>query len=70
MSTQAQLDSLKAARALGVAEVTYEGKTVKYRSLDHMDRVIADLERELGGPVAAQTAARQRRRYMQTSRGI
>jgi hypothetical protein len=34
--TQAQIDALKAAIALGVTQVSYQGRTTTYRSLDEM----------------------------------
>lgn len=48
MSTQAQLDAIKAAYAEGVQEVSYKGRTVKYRSLNEMKQIIATLENALG----------------------
>ena len=44
---QTRREALKAARASGVARVTYEGKTVEYRSLAEIDRAIEALEREI-----------------------
>lgn len=48
MATQTQLDAIRAAYYKGVSEVTYKGRTVKYRSLEEMKRIIDELERELG----------------------
>ncbi len=44
---QTRREALLAARASGVARVTYEGKTVEYRSLAEIDRAIEALEREI-----------------------
>lgn len=48
MATQAQLDALKAAYFEGVVRVSFEGRSIEYRSLADMKRIIQDLERELG----------------------
>ena len=40
-------EALTAQRASGVARVSYDGKTVKYRSLAEIDRAIEALEREI-----------------------
>ena len=51
MATLAELqprrDALAAARASGVARVSYDGKTVEYRSLAEIDRAIEALDREI-----------------------
>ena len=44
---QTRREALLAARASGVARVSYEGKTVEYRSLAEIDRAIEALEREI-----------------------
>ncbi len=44
---QSRREALLAARASGVARVTYDGKTVEYRSLAEIDRAIEALEREI-----------------------
>jgi hypothetical protein len=46
--TQTQLDALRAARALGVTQVSYQGRTTTYRSLEEMDKIIASMEDGLG----------------------
>lgn len=48
MATQSQLDAIRAAYYKGVQSVTYKGRTVEYRSLAEMKRIIDELERELG----------------------
>lgn len=46
--TQAQLDALRAALASGVTRVSYDGRTVEYRSIADLERAIAAVERALG----------------------
>lgn len=45
--TQAQLDAIKRAYASGVTEVSYNGNTTKYRSLNEMRQIIATIEADL-----------------------
>jgi hypothetical protein len=40
-------ESLTSQRASGVARVSYDGKTVDYRSLAEIDRAIEALDREI-----------------------
>ena len=40
-------EALSASRASGVARVSYDGKTVDYRSVAEIDRAIEALEREI-----------------------
>ena len=40
-------ESLTAQRASGVARVSYDGKTVDYRSVAEVDRAIEALDREI-----------------------
>ncbi|MBW6496081.1 MAG: hypothetical protein K0B16_16295 [Burkholderiaceae bacterium] len=51
MATIAELKSrreaLAASRASGVARVSYDGKTVDYRSLTEIDRAIEVLDRDI-----------------------
>lgn len=62
MSTPAELrvrrEALSAARASGVARVSYDGKTVDYRSLAEIERAIEVLDREIaaaeGRPIVRQ----------------
>lgn len=44
---QARRDALTAARSSGVARVSYDGKSVDYRSLAEIDRAIEVLDREI-----------------------
>ena len=51
MTTIAELktrrDALSAQRSSGVARVSYDGKTVDYRSIAEIDRAIEVLDREI-----------------------
>ena len=51
MSTASELrarrDALSAQRSSGVARVSYDGKTVEYRSVAEIDRAIEALDREI-----------------------
>ena len=51
MPTTAELktrrEALAASRSSGVARVSYDGKTVDYRSLAEIDRAIEVLDREI-----------------------
>ena len=51
MTTIAELracrDALSTQRASGVARVSYDGKTVDYRSVAEIDRAIEALDREI-----------------------
>jgi hypothetical protein len=40
-------DALVAARSSGVARVSYDGKSVEYRSLAEIDRAIEQLDRDI-----------------------
>jgi hypothetical protein len=40
-------DALGAARSSSIARVSYDGKTVEYRSLAEIDRAIEALDREI-----------------------
>jgi hypothetical protein len=49
--TQADIDTLKAAVASGIMEVTYSGPpshTVKYQSLADMRSLLSEMTREVG----------------------
>lgn len=53
--TQEQLDSLKEAVTSGARTVQYGDKTVTYRSLDEMIRIMDLMETELGIAKARRT---------------
>ncbi|WP_210879796.1 phage head-tail joining protein [Roseovarius autotrophicus] len=44
---RARRDALSAQRASGVARVSYDGKTVDYRSVAEIDRALEALDREI-----------------------
>jgi hypothetical protein len=44
---RARRDALTAQRSSGLARVSYDGKTVEYRSLAEIDRAIEALDREI-----------------------
>lgn len=44
---RARRDALLAQRASGVARVSYDGKTVEYRSVAEIDRALEGLDREI-----------------------
>ena len=44
---QTRREALAASRSSGVAKVSYDGKTVEYRSLAEIDRAIDVLDREI-----------------------
>jgi hypothetical protein len=45
--TQGQIDALKAAISSGTQRVTYEGKTVEYRSIAEMVQALGMMQREV-----------------------
>jgi hypothetical protein len=59
--TQSQIDALRRAYARGVTRVAYGDKTVEYRSLDDMKRLIVEMQDDLAG-----SANRLRRVYVTT----
>lgn len=44
---RARRDALSAQRSSGVARVSYDGKTVDYRSVAEIDRALDALDREI-----------------------
>ena len=44
---RARRDALSAQRSSGVARVSYDGKSVDYRSLAEIDRALEALDREI-----------------------
>ena len=44
---RARREALAAQRSSGVARVSYDGKTVDYRSVPEIDRAIEGLDREI-----------------------
>ena len=64
---QARREALLASRASGVARVSYDGKTVEYRSLAEIDRAIELLDREIA---AAEGRRIVRHLRVTTSKGL
>ena len=64
---RAQRETLLTQRSSGVARVSYDGKTVEYRSLAEIDRAIEALEREIAA-VEGRRIVRQIR--VTTSKGL
>jgi hypothetical protein len=51
--SDAELAAIKSARASGVSSVSYLGRTVTYRSLEDMDKIISQEDsRRSGGRVS------------------
>ena len=71
MATIAELksrrDALSAQRSSGVARVSYDGKTVEYRSVAEIDRAIEALDREIA---AAEGRRIVRQVRVTTSKGL
>ena len=71
MATLAELktrrDALAASRSSGVARVSYDGKSVEYRSLAEIDRAIEALDREIA---AAEGRPILRHLRVTTSKGL
>ena len=63
--TQTQLDALNDSIAKGVTEITYDGQTVKYRSIGEMLKLRKIIRDELG-----LNTARATRTYLESSRGV
>lgn len=53
--SQVQLDAIEAGIASGTTSVSYEGKSVTYRSLDEMLRIRLVIRRALGLDAGSQT---------------
>jgi len=64
---QRRQESLRAQRASGVARVSYDGKTIDYRSVGEIDRALEALEREIAG-AAGRRMVRQVR--VMSSKGL
>jgi len=60
-------DALTAQRSSGVARVSYDGKTVDYRSVAEIDRAIEALDREIA---AAEGRRIVRHMRVTTSKGL
>ena len=64
---RAQRETLLTQRSSGVARVSYDGKTVEYRSLAEIDRAIEALDREIA---AAEGRRLVRQVRVTTSKGL
>ena len=64
---RARRDALLAQRSSGIARVSYDGKTVEYRSLAEIDRALEALEREIA---AAEGRRIVRQVRVTTSKGL
>ena len=60
-------EALLAQRSSGVARVSYDGKTVEYRSLAEIDRALEALERQI---VAAEGRRIVRQVRVTTAKGL
>jgi hypothetical protein len=71
MATAAELrvrrEALAAQRSSGVARVSYDGKSVEYRSLAEIDRAIEQLDRDIA---AAEGRRVIRQVRVTTSKGL
>lgn len=64
---RARREALSTQRSTGVARVSYDGKTVDYRSVAEIDRAIEALDREI---VAAEGRRIVRHVRITTSKGL
>ena len=64
---RARREALSAQRSSGVARVSYDGKTVDYRSVAEIDRAIEALDREIA---AAEGRRIVRHVRVTTSKGL
>jgi hypothetical protein len=64
---RARREALSAQRSSGVARVSYDGKTVEYRSVAEIDRAIEALDREIA---AAEGRRIVRQVRVTTSKGL
>ncbi len=60
--TQTQLEALEAALASGTLRVTFEGRSIEYRSVDELKKAIAEVKASM----AAADPARPRSRVTHT----
>ena len=64
---RARREALTMQRASGVARVSYDGKTVEYRSVAEIDRAVEALEREIA---AAEGRRMVRQVRVTTAKGL
>lgn len=65
--TQGMIDALKRSYASGTLRLTYEGKTIEYRSLTEMERAINKMQSEVN---RSQGVQKSRQVRMKTRRGL
>ncbi len=66
--TQSQLEALEAALASGTLRVSYEGRSVEYRSVDELKKAIAEVKASLAA--ADPTTPRSRVIRLYTEKGF
>ena len=54
--TESQLEALEAALASGTLRVTFEGRSIEYRSVDELKKAIADPARPRSRVIRAYTS--------------
>ena len=64
---RARRDALSAQRSSGVARVSYDGKSVEYRSIAEIDRALETLDREIA---AAEGRRMVRQVRVTTTKGL
>ena len=66
--TQSQLEALEAALASGTLRVSYEGRSVEYRSIEELKKAIAEVQASLAA--ADSTVPRSRMLRLYTEKGF
>jgi roadblock/LC7 domain-containing protein len=66
--TESQLEALEVALASGTLRVTFEGRSIEYRSVDELKKAIAEVKAALAAADPAQPRSRVIRTY--TSKGF
>jgi hypothetical protein len=66
--TQTQLEALEAALASGTLRVSFEGRSLEYRSIDELKKAIAEVKAALAAGDPARPRSRVIRVY--TSKGF
>lgn len=64
--TQADIDEIKRAMATGALRASFADREVEYRSLDEMQRQLAEMEREVNASAGTGTSYR----LASTSKGL
>ncbi|MGC8884874.1 MAG: phage head-tail joining protein [Bryobacteraceae bacterium] len=66
--SQTQLEALEAALASGTLRVTFEGRSLEYRSVDELKKAIAEVKAAMAAADPAQPRSRVIRTY--TTKGF